>query len=82
MAGSLSFVAADVGGASKSSWLPISNTLAIGAVPPFSGYLQDLVGHRNITLVVGLIFIVVIILVGTALAGAGTGTAELTALAG
>jgi MFS family permease len=93
MGGSLSYVAADVGGASKSSWLPVSNTLAIAAVAPFSGYLQDLIGRRNITLVGGLILIVGIILVGTAhrfgqavtgmtLAGAGAGIAELTALAG
>lgn len=91
--GSLSFIAADIGGATASAWLPVSYALALAAVAPFSGYMQDLVGRRNITLGGGLVLMVGIILlataksfgqgvVGMALAGAGAAIGELTALAG
>ena len=67
--------------------------MALAAVAPFSGYLQDLVGRRNITLGGGLFLIVGIIVLATAksfgaavvamgLAGAGAAIGELTALAG
>jgi MFS family permease len=91
--GSLSFIAADIGGATASAWLPVSYALALAAVAPFSGYLQDLVGRRNITLAGGLVLCVGIVVlatakqfssgvVGMALAGAGAAIGELTALAG
>ena len=78
---------------SKSSWLPVSNTLAIAAVAPFMGYLQDLLGRRNITLFGSVVIMVGIALIGSAhsfgqaitgmaLSGAGAGICELTALAG
>lgn len=65
----------------------------ITAVAPFVGYLQDLVGRREITLVGSVIIMVGIVLVATAhtfgqavtgmaLSGAGAGICELTALAG
>jgi len=91
--GSLSFMAADLGNAGKSSWLPVSNTLAITAVAPFVGYLQDLLGRRNITLAGSVIVMAGIAIIGSAhtfgqavvgmaLSGAGAGICELTALAG
>ena len=65
----------------------------ITAVAPFVGYLQDLIGRREITLVGSVIIMVGIVLVGTAhsfgqgvagmaLGGAGAAICELTALAG
>lgn len=60
---------------------------------PFVGYLQDLFGRREITLIGSIIIMVGIVLVGTAhgfaqavagmaIAGVGAGICELTALAG
>jgi MFS family permease len=91
--GSLSFIAADIGGADASAWLPVAYALALAAVAPFSGYMQDLIGRRNITLVAGTVLMVGIIvlataqsfgagLVGMGLSGAGAAVGELTALAG
>jgi MFS family permease len=62
-------------------------------VAPFCGYLQDLFGRRNETLLGGLFLIVGTIVlataksfgagvVGMALSGAGAAVGELTALAG
>lgn len=71
----------------------MSYALALAAVAPFSGYMQDLMGRRNITLAGGLVLIIGIIVLATAksfgagvvamaLAGAGAAIGELTALAG
>ena len=71
----------------------MSNTLAIAAVAPFVGYLQDLLGKRNIALFGALSICVGIVILGTAhhfaqgvvgmaLAGVGAGIGELTGLAG
>jgi len=84
---------ADLGATNVGSWLPVSNTLAITAVAPFVGYLQDLLGRRNITLAGSIVIIVGIALIGSAhsfpqalagmaISGAGAGVCELTALAG
>jgi MFS family permease len=88
-------MAADLGGdaITQSSWLPVCNTLAVASVAPFSGYLTDIFGRRNITLGGSIFIMVGLVLVGTAhhfaqaiagltLAGAGAGVNELTALAG
>lgn len=91
--GSLSYVEAALGASGKGGWLTVSNTLAITAVAPFTGYLQDLVGRREITLFGSVIICLGIALVasahafgqavaGMAIAGAGAGICELTALAG
>lgn len=93
MGGSLSYVIEDIGGSGLESWLPVANTLAIGATAPFVGYMQDLVGRRYIALLGCILLIVGAVLVGTAheiyraiggmaLAGVGAGIGELTALAG
>jgi len=91
--GTLSFIQTELGLVTNASWLPVSNTLAITAVAPFVGYLQDLVGRRNITLVGCILLMVGIALmgsthsfgqavVGMALGGAGAGICELSFLAG
>ncbi|KEF63531.1 uncharacterized protein A1O9_01509 [Exophiala aquamarina CBS 119918] len=91
--GCLSYIQAELGAEKNGSWLPVSNTLAITAVAPFTGYLQDLLGRRNITLVGSIMIMVGISLIGGArnftmgvagmtLSGAGAGICELTALAG
>ena len=71
----------------------MSNSLALAATCPFCGYLQDLFGRRNISLL-GCAFLAVGIILtataqtfaqgvaGMALAGAGAAVGELTALAG
>jgi MFS family permease len=91
--GSLAFIAKDIGGSIIEAWMPISYSLALAAVAPFCGYLQDLFGRRNITLAGGIVLCVGIIVVATAhsigaaitgmcIAGAGAAIGELTALAG
>ena len=91
--GTLSFIAADIGGAVVEAWMPISYSLVLAAVAPFCGYLQDLFGRRNITLAGGVVLCVGIIVVATAhsvgqaiagmaVAGGGAAIGELTALAG
>src|SRR2546423_3188166 len=91
--GCLSFIAKDLGGAGKSGWLPVSYTLAIASVAPFTGYLQDIFGRRYITIMGALCVMAGIIIVGPAhtfgpaavgmaIAGVGAAVTELTSLAG
>jgi MFS family permease len=91
--GSLSFIAADLGGEEVSSWLPVAYGLALAAIAPFCGYMQDLLGRRYVTLVGGVSICMGIIVLATAqsfgagvvgmgFAGAGAAIGELTALAG
>lgn len=86
-------MAKDIGGATIQAWMPISYSLALAAIAPFCGYLQDIFGRRNITLAGGVVLCVGIIVVATAhsigaaiggmaIAGAGAAVGELTALAG
>ncbi|KAK5725874.1 hypothetical protein LTR15_004064 [Elasticomyces elasticus] len=89
----LSFIAADIGRADAIGWIPVANTLAIAAVCPFVGYLQDLFGKRYIALFGAVLLCVGCAVLGTAhnlsqalagmaLSGAGAGVGELTGLAG
>ena len=89
----MAFIAKDIGGATIEAWMPISYSLALAAIAPFCGYLQDLFGRRNITLAGGVVLCIGIIVVATAhtigaaicgmaIAGAGAAIGELTALAG
>ena len=90
---SLTFIAADLDDQTQNSWLPIAHTLAIAAVAPFCGYLQDIFGRRNICIAGSLSIMVGIVLTATAhsfgqavtgmaLSGIGAAVCELTALAG
>lgn len=48
--GSLLFIEPDLHVTTQSAWLPVSFNLAIAAVAPYCGYLQDVFGKRNIAL--------------------------------
>jgi MFS family permease len=63
---SLSFITADIGGADKAAWLPVANTLTLGATAPFVGYTQDLVGRRYIALLGCLLLVAGVVIFGTA----------------
>lgn len=91
--GSLSFIEEDLGLARGSAWLPTANILAIAAVCPYAGYLQDLFGKRYIALfgsfciclgcaLMGSGHSFGQLLAGMAISGAGAATGELTGLAG
>lgn len=71
----------------------MANSLALAAVCPFCGYLQDMFGKRNISILGSSLILLGIILTATAksfaqavagmtLAGGGAAIGELTALAG
>lgn len=85
----------DLGGKAitSSTWIPVCNTLAVASVAPFSGYMTDIFGRRNITLIGSVLIMAGIAIVGSAhsfgqavagmsIAGAGAGIGELTALGG
>ncbi|EXJ70682.1 uncharacterized protein A1O5_05672 [Cladophialophora psammophila CBS 110553] len=93
LGGTLTYISADLGGTEASAWLPVAYSLALGAVTPFCGYLQDLLGRRYVTLTGGLILLIGCIVMATAqtfragvvamcFAGAGASIGELTAVAG
>lgn len=82
----------DIGGADRWIWFVIANLLALAAVCPFVGSLSDLIGRRYVALsgstLICLGMIVAstahtmnIFISGMAIAGAGAGVSELTALA-
>ncbi|KIV93428.1 hypothetical protein PV10_04641 [Exophiala mesophila] len=91
--GALTYIAISVGAADKASWIPVAYALVFSAISPFCGYLQDIMGRRNITLLGGVVVIVGNIIMATthsfaqaiagmAITGAGAAVGELTALAG
>ncbi|KIY02373.1 uncharacterized protein Z520_02511 [Fonsecaea multimorphosa CBS 102226] len=93
LGGTLTYISADLGGTKASAWLPVAYSLALGAVTPFCGYLQDLLGRRYVTLTGGTILLIGCIVMATAqnfrsgvvamcFAGAGASIGELTAVAG
>jgi MFS family permease len=90
---SLTFIADDLRAPGAVGWMPVANTLAIAAVVPFCGYLQDLFGKRYFGLFGAALLCVGCVVLGTAqnlaaavagmaLTGAGAGVGELTGLAG
>ncbi|KAL2042739.1 hypothetical protein N7G274_004498 [Stereocaulon virgatum] len=82
----------ELGGVDRWTWFVLANLLALAAVCPFVGSLSDLMGRRYVA-ILGAILIVVgvtvastahsmnIFIAGMAIAGAGAGINELTALA-
>ncbi len=88
----MTYIASDLG-ASSVGWIPVSNSLALAAVCPFCGYLQDMFGKRNISILGSSAIMLGLIITATAkslaqgisgmtLAGGGAAIGELTALAG
>jgi MFS family permease len=59
-------IAFDLGGASYSIWLLISQIIAVGAIAPFVGTLSDLLGRKGITLLSLCLTVIGMIILGTA----------------
>ncbi|KAA8569416.1 hypothetical protein EYC84_001054 [Monilinia fructicola] len=86
------YIYGDLGGADRWTWFVLANLLALAAACPFVGALSDLFGRRYIA-IFGAALIVIGMIVcstahsmntfigGMAIAGAGAGINELTALA-
>ncbi|PQE05904.1 MFS drug efflux pump protein [Rutstroemia sp. NJR-2017a BVV2] len=92
MCGIPPYIYGDLGGADRWTWFVLANLLALAAVCPFVGALSDLLGRRWVAMTgAGLIVIGMIVcstahsmntfIGGMAIAGAGAGINELTALA-
>ncbi|KAH8684839.1 MFS multidrug transporter-like protein [Tricladium varicosporioides] len=86
------YIYGDIGGTDKWVWFVLANLLALAAVCPFVGALSDLLGRRYVSLcgaaliVIGMIIcstahVMNTFIAGMAIAGAGAGINELTALA-
>ncbi|KAL4883860.1 fungal trichothecene efflux pump [Aspergillus karnatakaensis] len=82
----------DIGGVDRWVWFVLANLLALAGVCPFVGSLSDLIGRRYVSLIgatlvtVGMIVCSTadtmnVFIAGMAVAGAGAGICELTALA-
>ena len=91
--GSLTFIEKGLNSVAAGGWMPTAYTLALAAVAPFVGYMQDLFGKRYIALFGALLLCIGCVLLATAnsfrqaivgmsFAGAGAGVGELTGLAG
>ncbi|KKK18442.1 hypothetical protein P175DRAFT_0484584 [Aspergillus ochraceoroseus IBT 24754] len=83
---------ASIGGADRWVWFVLANLLALAGVCPFVGSLSDLIGRRYVALIGATLVTVGMIICSTAhtmntfiggmaIAGAGAGINELTALA-
>jgi len=86
-------IAAAIGGNDSYTWLPLVNALALAAVAPFAGHLSDLIGRRHLGILGAALVLVGMIVVGTAhqmnvaiggmaMAGAGSGIAQVIGIAG
>ncbi|KAF3905597.1 hypothetical protein AA313_de0209373 [Arthrobotrys entomopaga] len=86
------YIYGDIGGADRWIWFVLANLLSLASVCPFVGSLSDLIGRRNVAMLGALLLIIGMIVCGTAhtmnifisgmaVAGAGAGICELTALA-
>ncbi|KAJ5889403.1 hypothetical protein N7504_010213 [Penicillium tannophilum] len=86
------YIYGSIGGADRWVWFVLANLLGLAAVCPFVGSLSDLIGRRYVA-IIGASLIVLgmivcstantmnIFIAGMAIAGAGAGVNELTALA-
>ncbi|KAJ6087921.1 hypothetical protein N7467_006835 [Penicillium canescens] len=86
------YIYGDIGGADRWIWFVLANLLSLAGVCPFVGSLSDLIGRRTVAIIgASLIVIGMIVcstvhsmnyfIAGMAIAGAGAGVNELTALA-
>ncbi|BCS17609.1 putative MFS drug efflux pump [Aspergillus puulaauensis] len=82
----------DIGGVDRWVWFVLANLLALAGVCPFVGSLSDLIGRRYVALIGATLVLIGMIIcstahtmntfiAGMAIAGAGAGVNELTALA-
>ncbi|KAJ5772436.1 hypothetical protein N7520_002965 [Penicillium odoratum] len=86
------YIYGDIGGTDRWVWFVLANLLSLAGVCPFVGSLSDLIGRRYVA-IIGASLIVIgmivcstantmnIFIAGMAIAGAGAGINELTALA-
>ncbi|KAJ5612150.1 hypothetical protein N7510_005344 [Penicillium lagena] len=86
------YIYGSIGGSDRWIWFVLANLLSLAGVCPFVGSLSDLIGRRYVA-IIGATLIVVgmivcstantmnIFIAGMAIAGAGAGVNELTALA-
>ncbi|RAK74778.1 putative MFS drug efflux pump [Aspergillus fijiensis CBS 313.89] len=86
------YIYREIGGADRWVWFVLANLLALAGVCPFVGSLSDLIGRRYVAIIgASLICLGMIVsstantmntfIAGMAIAGAGAGVNELTALA-
>ncbi|RLL94033.1 hypothetical protein CFD26_101675 [Aspergillus turcosus] len=86
------YIYGDIGGADRWIWFVLANLLALAGVCPFVGSVSDLIGRRYVAIIgASLICLGMIVtstahtmntfIAGMAIAGAGAGVNELTALA-
>ena len=86
------YIYRDIGGTDRWIWFVLANLLALAAVCPFVGSLSDLMGRRYVAILGACLIIIGMIvastaqtmnifIAGMAIAGAGAGINELTALA-
>ncbi|CRG86226.1 Putative HC-toxin efflux carrier TOXA [Talaromyces islandicus] len=86
------YIYGDIGGADRWVWFVLANLLALAGVCPFVGSLSDLFGRRYVAILGSLLVCIGIVVSSTAknmnvfiggmaIAGAGAGINELTALA-
>ncbi|KAL9131146.1 MAG: hypothetical protein Q9217_000847 [Psora testacea] len=86
------YIYRDIGGTDRWIWFVLANLLGLAAVCPFVGSLSDLMGRRYVAVLGACLIIIGVIvsstaqtmnifIAGMAIAGAGAGINELTALA-
>ena len=89
----LAFIVADIGGETSFAWLGIANTIAYAATAPFAGATSDLIGRRYVALAGAALNVIGMVVIGTAhridvaiggmaIAGVGSGFAEVIGTAG
>jgi MFS family permease len=93
ISGSLSFLQTSIPNPGTTGWSTTAYGVALAAVTPFSGYLQDLIGRRYIVLLGSLLVIIGLAIVGSShrfvqlifgcvITGIGAGINEITSTAG
>ncbi|OJJ43101.1 hypothetical protein ASPZODRAFT_74978 [Penicilliopsis zonata CBS 506.65] len=86
------YIYQDIGGADRWIWFVLANLLSLAGVCPFVGSVSDLIGRRYVAIIGASLICLGMIVCGTAhtmnvfiggmaIAGAGAGVNELTALA-
>ncbi|KAF2497804.1 putative major facilitator superfamily transporter [Lophium mytilinum] len=93
ISGSLTFLQASIKNPQTQGWSTTSYGVALAAVTPFSGYLQDLIGRRYVVLLGSLLICIGLAVIGSShrflqlifgcvITGIGAGITEITSTAG